>query len=277
MKFFEGCLLACDIDGTLLSDGKIPQENIEKIKFFTENGGIFALATGRSVGAVSFVTDRIKCIGPSVVSNGGMIFDFATDSIIYEAKLNKDDYAVMYKIKEKFPDIGVEVHYGKNVGVYNKTSETDDHERYESLPSTLLEKQKTEKLAFNKILYALNKSEDAKILKDTIKDIKTSSIFLDTSAFLYGRKRYYLEQMPNGVSKSAGVKKLAEYLNIKKGNLFAIGDYYNDLEMLKIADVSAAPAESPKEIKDTVTCVTGSVENGAVADFIGYLTKQRRK
>ena len=32
MGLFDGCLLACDIDGTLIVNDYIPQENIEKIK-----------------------------------------------------------------------------------------------------------------------------------------------------------------------------------------------------------------------------------------------------
>ena len=32
MGIFEGCLLACDIDGTLMENGYINPKNIEKMK-----------------------------------------------------------------------------------------------------------------------------------------------------------------------------------------------------------------------------------------------------
>jgi len=277
MKLFEGCLLCCDIDGTLVANGVIPKNNIEKIKFFAENGGIFALATGRSIGAVSSVTNEIKDISAAVFSNGGMIYDYNREKIIFETRIPYSDYEVMHRVKEQFPEIGIEIHYRKNVGVYNRTKETDDHENYENLPIVPYTREQIDAVSLNKVLFAINKEEEIPLLKEFIETIPHVCRFIDTAACVYGTKRLYLEQIPEGISKSAGVKRLGEVLGIEKGNLFAIGDYFNDFEMLKIADISAAPMGSPKEIKDIVTFVTTNVENGAVADFIDYLTELRRK
>ena len=43
MAKFDGFLLLSDVDNTLLSNDKIPPKNIEKIKYFTENGGKFTV------------------------------------------------------------------------------------------------------------------------------------------------------------------------------------------------------------------------------------------
>ena len=277
MKLFSGCLICCDIDGTLLSNGIVPQKNIEKIKFFAENGGIFALATGRNKRAVSLVEEKIKNISKAVFLNGGMIYDYFNNETIYDAKIPKEDYNIIYKIKEKFPEIGIEIHFGSNVAVYNRTSETDDHEFYEDMPTVIYTKEQVEDTELNKILYTLGDKENGERLKEFISEIPHNSRFVNTSAVFDGRERLYLEQIPVGISKAIGVKKLADALGIEKGNLFAIGDYYNDLEMLKIADISAAPCGSPEEIKNSANYITKDVENGAVADFIDYLIKLRRK
>ena len=51
MKKFQGMLLLSDMDGTILNDKKeISQENKDAVRYFTENGGYFSLATGRSKG-----------------------------------------------------------------------------------------------------------------------------------------------------------------------------------------------------------------------------------
>ena len=34
MGIFNGCLLACDIDGTLVSGELLPERNVEKIEYF---------------------------------------------------------------------------------------------------------------------------------------------------------------------------------------------------------------------------------------------------
>lgn len=277
MKIFSGCLLCCDVDGTLLSNGIIPHENIEKIRFFAENGGTFALATGRSIGAVSAVEKEIKSISKAVFSNGGMIYDYIDDKILFEAQIPKEDYEIIYKVKENYPEIGIELHFGKEVAVYNKTSETDDHEFYENLPSNIYTKEQISKVSLNKVLYTLGDEGNAEKIRSLVEKTPNSCEFLNTSATFDGRKRFYLEQVPIGISKAEGVKKLVNILGIEEGNLFAIGDYYNDLEMLGFASLSAAPCNSPKEVKEKATYITKNVENGAVADFIDYLTKMRRK
>ena len=76
MGLFSDCLFGCDIDGTLLVNGIINPRNIEKIEYFISEGGYFSLCTGRTVGAVSPVLEKIKNISPSVVANGCMIYDF---------------------------------------------------------------------------------------------------------------------------------------------------------------------------------------------------------
>ena len=64
--------------------------------------------------------------------------------------------------------------------------------------------------------------------------------------------------------------------NIKKGGLFAAGDYYNDVEMLRLADVSAVPCDSPDEVKELAKHITCKCDDGAVADFIDYLANLMR-
>ena len=45
----------------------------------------------------------------------------------------------------------------------------------------------------------------------------------------------------------------------------------SDLEMIKKADISAVPADTPEDIKAHADFIAGRCEDGAVADFIDYL------
>ena len=73
MGIFDGCLLACDIDGTLMINGYINPKNVEKIEYFMSEGGKFSISTGRSVCAIGDVLRQVKRISPSIVANGCMI------------------------------------------------------------------------------------------------------------------------------------------------------------------------------------------------------------
>lgn len=274
MGIFDGCLLASDIDGTLLDDGYINPICIEKIGYFIENGGSFAIATGRSVGAVSMVTAVIEGIGPSVVANGAMIYDYKNEKIIKEYLLPECDKSVVDFIINLGLDIGIEIHSGKKVLVVNSNSETEDHERYEKLESELISLEEALKYDWTKILLAFSESSERETVKNMIISLNIKSDLFDTIAFIDGRTRYYLEIVPKGISKADSLNELCTLLNIKKGGFFAVGDYYNDLKMLENSDISATTADAPDDIKQISDFVGGSCKDGAVADFIDYLTEK---
>lgn len=274
MGIFDGCLLASDIDGTLLDDGFINPENIERIKFFVNEGGAFAIATGRGVGAVSMVTDVIDCIGPSVVANGAMIYDYKNQEIIKEYLLPESDKRVAGFVINTSSDIGIEIHSGKRVLVANATSETEDREQYEKFNVEKISLDEAMQYNWTKILFTFPSVEERAKLKNQVMELNIESDLLETIAFVDGRTRYYLEVVPKGISKAASLQNLCDLLGIKKGGFFAIGDYYNDLTMLKYADISATTCDAPDEIKELSDFVGCSCKDGAVADFINYLTKK---
>lgn len=272
MGIFDGCLLACDIDGTLMSSGYINPRNIEKIEYFMQEGGNFSIATGRSVGAINDVLKAIERFSPSIVLNGGMIYDYQKNNVLYEVCLPDSDKYIVKKIIDSDFDFGIEIHCGHNVYTLKQTKETDDHQTYEGLQTLVCNFEDICNIKWNKILYSLNGKEDYEVFENLVSNEKINSKFLRTCAEVYGSMRFYYEQIPLGVSKASALEKLASLLNIKENCIFAMGDYFNDLEMLDKADISAVPSAAPQEVKSIADFVAGACEDGAVADFIDYLT-----
>ena len=65
----------------------------------------------------------------------------------------------------------------------------------------------------------------------------------------------YIELNHIGVHKGSGLRQLADMLSIPMSETMAIGDNYNDLEMLKAAGYSAAMANAPADIQAVCTYV----------------------
>ncbi len=275
MKLFEGCLLACDLDGTLLSDEGMAKRNAEKIKYFIEEGGHFSMATGRTPSAVSEVLREIPDVSPSIMANGGVIYDFENRKTLFSVCIPKEDRFVLQNVLAKFPSVAAEVHIGEKVYIFSDNGESRDHREYEEFE--VLECTYTEMCAmdFEKIIFFATNEDTYNELWEYTEGLNVSSRFIKTSATIKGSKRNYIEFVPKGVSKAFTLQKLVEILGITKGNCFAMGDYYNDLEMLKFADICAVPEETPDDIKEIATLVVGNVKNGAVADFIDYLSQMK--
>ncbi len=275
MGIFDGCLLASDIDGTLLLSDYLPQKNIDKIEYFISEGGAFALATGRTAGAVSSVTSRIKNLSPSIVANGSVIYDFNNDVALYEQFVPQEDRRIVKKVLENCDTVGIEIHSGKKVFVVNCNEETIDHEKYENLDAISLDYNDALSYNWNKVLYLFSNEQEAQKVKEVISQCEHNSQFVDTTAIIDDRRRYYYEHVPKNISKATTLKILCEKLNIKSGCCYAIGDYFNDLEMIKTADIGAALIDSPDEVKAVATTVVCEAKNGAVAEFIDYLTERK--
>ncbi len=275
MGIFSGCLLASDADETLVSNGVVPQINNEKIKFFVENGGVFSLATGRVPCAARCVANQLYTLSTSVFGNGCIAYNLDTKEALFEYILDQDDLKAVEKAIEAFSRIGIECFYREDTYVLNQTDRTDEHTSYEEVPWEYLETKDLYGMKINKVLYQCADFEEAERLKEYLSSIAKNSDFLNSSFTINGVIKNMLEQVPKGVSKAAGVLKLAELLNIEKGCIYAIGDYYNDLDMLKAADISAATKGAPDDVKAVADITVCSVEDGAVADFIDYLTNHR--
>ena len=82
---------------------------------------------------------------------------------------------------------------------------------------------------------------------------------------------FFLEMLPRGAQKGSGLVELAQIMGISVFQTVAIGDYYNDLEMLQQAGIAATVAAAPEDIKRICRLVVGECDNGAVADLIEYL------
>ena len=84
MGKFDGIFIASDMDGTLLDDTHaIQRETIQALEYFTQNGGYFSLATGRTRPATAAYRKLLPCNGPGVYLNGAIICDEALEKVIY--------------------------------------------------------------------------------------------------------------------------------------------------------------------------------------------------
>ena len=267
MPIFDGYLIISDIDGTLLDNGFLPEQNCEKIRYFIENGGRFSLSTGRAIKAVSSVTEKIKNISPSIFANGAMIYDLSDKRILFEDNITPEGHKFTADIIKKYPEIGLEIHSGDKIFAFNKTSENDDHEKYEGFESETADFEYVDSLSWSKVVF-MPDDENYDRLKERFSDLPQCCNLFNTTAMILGKKRRYFEVVSKSVSKAAAAKKLCGILNISEEKCCAVGDYYNDLEMLKQFNLSGAPAEAPDDIKNNAKFILCSVKLGAVADFI---------
>ena len=96
-------LLITDMDGTLLGrDFKIPQRNIEAVHRFMDQGGNFAIATGRSKMSGAQYFRQTNPNAPCVLLNGAVLYDFRKKETFDEALLTQWSNGIFGKNRGTF-------------------------------------------------------------------------------------------------------------------------------------------------------------------------------
>lgn len=269
MLKFEGCLLLTDVDNTLVANGYINPETIEKIKYFNANGGKFTLATGRTFGGTTHVVEQGFVNAPVLCCNGGTIFDFEQGKAIYRKNLLPADKERIVGILDKFSHVSAEVQDGDDVYLVNDGAAMRWHLEYEHIPLRLANAKDLLNIEWHKAIFGSRDINELKKIEEYAKTVTFDNVrVLYTSS---GLGVEYLEFHPTESTKSQGAEVLKNLLGCTR--LYTIGDYYNDIDMLEAGDVSACVSDAPDDVKKASDYIVCSARDGAVGEFIDIIER----
>lgn len=262
-KKFSGILIASDIDGTLITDQYVlPQANIDALQYFTKEGGLFTIVSGRSPEAARFVAEQLPINAPSLHHNGGSVYNYRLEKEISALFLPKATKEYIKKIWLQYPHLLTNVLQDKYY--YDVTnSPMPDIVPLISRPAT---KGNLEELDgdWYKVLFICHEHQRVELVSWLQAQDFPGVDVVPTGACL-------VEMIPKGVTKGKALTKLAEELGIAHNHVVAVGDYYNDLDMLQSAGVAIVPANAPDDIKKLATAVVCHCVDGALADTVEYI------
>lgn len=261
-------LVVSDVDNTLLTSSEgIPGCNVETLRLFTSLGGRFTLATGRSVQSLQKYIKRISMTAPAILYNGGVLYDFEEEQVLcYCALPQGEALRALQEILYRFPAVGAEI-MADNQRTYVVASNvyTFQHKNREKQPYFVADAESVPG-EWYKILFACD-PKTHKYLRDFVQGRYPKLSFTASS-------EQFLEMIPQGISKGVALKKLCHLLDVPLENTFAIGDYDNDLELLKTAGHAVAVGNASAAVKECAEILTGECKDGGVAQFLYELIRQ---
>ena len=273
-KTFENWLVVSDIDGTLNNKiRRLPKRNYEAIKEFTQRGGNFTLASGRITSSLKRNYNRITPNQPAIVLNGAGIYDFKKEEMIWRSTIGKEGQnfvrTVLNEYSETFKSLDIGIYFDdyvyivKNGVIGNGTMIIDkDHYEVTSIDDVPTEGwMKVIFWGFPPTINSLRRLIDRS-------DVRHSVNFMASSL-------WYLEMLARKTHTGIGTMHLADMLGIEKSHVAAIGDYYNDWDMLKTVGLSACAGQAPKPIHNLCKFEACHCNKGAVADLLEYIMSGR--
>lgn len=255
------------MDGTLLPKSKILNPiDLDAIRKLQESGGLFTVATGRSLPSAAQYFDELKINAPAVLFNGGVLYDYQLQKSIYTDYLHESAYDIIKDVLENFTSIGAEIDTMNMIYVPQSNAAEDHHIAisYKENEHIRMNFAEIPKENWLKILFA---DENVKIneLRAYINKKNYSTVdFIPSSVA-------YLEMLPKDVSKGSALLKLIKMYKLHDYKVFAVGDYNNDLTMLEAADVSIAPSNAIDCVKEAADYITNATcDDGCIAEAINY-------
>jgi Cof subfamily protein (haloacid dehalogenase superfamily) len=265
-------LIGIDVDGTLLDPrGQIPQANIDAIHDAVSAGIQIALVTGRSYPFARPIADPLPDSITLIVSNGAVergmdgsrvarrLLDRHTARAVLDATrpfresaalvFDRDaDRQVMFETMD-WEHPGRKAYWARNQSLIAQSVPLED-----ALVEDPIQVMFNGGVDTMRVLYrALNLEADGFAVSLTEYTHRDFSL-IDVTA--------------PGATKGRALAWRAAQLGIARDEVMAVGDNFNDLEMLEFAGLPVVMANSVEELKQRGWPITGDNENAGLAEAI---------
>lgn len=259
-------MLVLDLDDTLLNKNlEISERTVKTLHRLREMGVEIVIATGRMFSSALPYIKELELTGPVINYNGAYIKEVGKDKLIYHQPIPLDIAKEVIKDSE---EAGLYI----NVYIDDRLFVSELNEKSEIYYKTTgIQSEPVGKLSdfiFESPTKMLIIEEDRDKIQDYLSYFKEKyrGIVEVTQS-----KAYFIEFMANRVSKGNAIKILSERLNIPLEEIIAIGDGWNDLEMIQTAGLGIAMGNAPAGVRKEADKVAGDHDNEGVSNVLAEI------
>jgi Cof subfamily protein (haloacid dehalogenase superfamily) len=261
--------VAIDVDGTLLDgDHQLRDAVRDSLYELAARKMHVVLATARGPQALNPVLRRLQFSPLLVCFSGAWVGEIDRQSLAPTKVMleKRHSISVARSIVATALDRNVEPH----------VLTVDTWRTRKMSPETMLECQLTECRPIitsdlledgvepNKILLIAterNSSQALQIIADSVQSVSNAAF----------SKPNYLEIVPKGANKAAALMHLVATLGLDLSQVAAIGDGYNDIEMIREAGLGIAMGNAPTPVQSAADWVAGTNNEAGVAQAVRRL------
>jgi len=258
-------LVALDIDGTLLrwidgtgtSHEEITPAVHDAVRRAQEAGAHVVLASGRSPDGMTGVADLLGLATEDspvwvVASNGAVVFRYPPMQVVHEETF--DARAAVAAVLTEHPQALVAVEErGRGYRV-------NRHFPMGELSGEMILSE-VESMVAEPVSRVIIRDPEA-----TVEDFVALAgrLGLHGTDYVVGWTAW-LDLAPVGVSKASGLQVVCRELGVAEGDVLAIGDGRNDIEMLTWAGRGVAMGQAVEEVREAADAVTATVDDDGAA------------
>ncbi len=260
-------LVAVDLDDTLLrSDLTISEHTVAVLRQVRARGVVVTLSTGRMFSSARPFAEQLEFDVPLITYGGALVKNAGSGEVLYNRPLEPEvARRVIRFARERQAQVNFYLLNGDDDELYAEliTPWGENYARFSRVPfhrvpdlEALLEGGNPLKL----LLIDDEPAADRWLLE--LRDLLGEQVHLAKS------KPRFVEVDHPEATKGRALQELAAWLQVDRSQILAIGDNYNDIEMLEFAGLGVAVGNAPLEVRRWAGHVTASNDEDGVAQAL---------
>lgn len=258
-------MIVLDLDDTLLRDDhSISDRTKQALMKAQEQGVKVVLASGRPTFGMNAVADELVLAdhGSFILSfNGGKIINFQSKEEIFSSTLAAKAVEKIYELSRR-EGVYVHTYIGDDIITENENPFTTIESEITGLPIKVVTKFMDHIIEQPVKVLMVGEPDKMKLVETKLQKELAEEFSVMRS------KPFFLEFTEKGVTKGTSLDHLIQLCGIKQEEVIAIGDSYNDQEMIEFAGLGVAMGNAPEDIKKIADIVTDSNMNDGVAKIV---------
>lgn len=236
-------VIATDLDGTLLQNGirTLREDLIPLIKDYIKRGGIFLPASGRQYASLRRLFEPVADDIAYIAENGCLVFN--KGELIYKSTMDRNIGLELCDAISAIHGAQLQVSGVDCCYIRRRDTEFLDYiTNFVKNRVTVVEEMSEVHEEFFKI--SAYSSQGTYIFEKQLQELFGERLNVVTSG------NCWTDMMPKGIHKGSGIRVLSEKLNIPLDEFVALGDHYNDLEMLQAVGHPACVDNAKPEVME---------------------------
>lgn len=261
---YDKIALFTDLDGTLLNTHReVSAENLGAIAHFVSEGGLFGISTGRAPVNALDVLPPLPINTWSVVLNGAEGYHFPTKTAANVRCLPKPVMEPLIRqILRTQPQINVQVCTPDKLLFLSDPALADRDFVDIHQPLDFMNADRALEYPWVKVLLC----GPREMLEAVVRWAEQTGIPEQTTVVF--SQYTYLEFLPQSTDKGSCLHALRRQESLQGRTIIAIGDYSNDIGLLREADIGVAVGNALPEVKAVADIITRTNDEHALADLI---------
>lgn len=256
-------LLALDIDDTIVTHlGSVNERVVDAVGRATDAGINVVLSTGRTISTTAPIARALGLDGWAVCSNGALLAMVEPETIVETVTF--DPRSILDRIVTLLPDAVYAVE--DTHGVFHATRIFGAGSLGLSLREVPFEHLLTEPV----VRLVVRSDEHVETgFGEIVEQMGLHSVIFgvgDTA---------WMDIGPTGVSKATMLAELCTRLDINPARTVAVGDSWNDIDMLAWAGTGVAMGSAPRALTNVADAMTDATPGDGVAEVIDALLASR--